>query len=408
MPFLHTMPKSQANSGPIPFGVARQLLFSQVRRFEAEPCSLAHTVGRVLRQDIMADRDVPAFDRVMMDGFAFRSEEIPRFGRFTIRGIAVAGKPAPGLSDAPGRCVEVNTGAPLPAGADTVVPVEEVIRDGDEVRLLAAESACAGRFIHRVGSDAVAGQVLLRAGRRIGAREIGIAASCGAGNLLVSRLPAIAVIATGDELVRVEEFPKPYQIRQSNAHALTAALRGAGYPVLINRSIGDDPDLAMSGLRQALELCDWIILTGAVSKGSRDFVPECLSRLGCSNVFHGVAQRPGKPAGCWNGPEGQTLMALPGNPVSALVGMHAFVLPALDVALGTPPAKPEWVLPAGEIQQIPGMTQHLPVSLDAARRALPSPVGNSGDFIGLLASDGWITVPPRGEAATAFPFTPWF
>ena len=149
------------------------------------------------------------------------------------------------------------------------------------------------------------------------------------------------------------------------------------------------------------------MITGAVSKGARDFVPALLDSLGCRCLFHGVAQRPGKPAGCWQGPDGQVVMALPGNPVSALTGLHAFVLPALAVMVGLPVPKPRLVIPAGRLEGLPGMTQHLPVKLGDDGRAHAAPTGNSGDFIGLLRSDGFVTIPPRGGITAAFPFTPW-
>jgi molybdopterin molybdotransferase len=160
-------------------------------------------------------------------------------------------------------------------------------------------------------------------------------------------------------------------------------------------------------LRGLMENNDWLIFTGAVSMGARDFLPRLLGELCCTCIFHGVAQRPGKPAGFWLGPQGQAIMALPGNPVSAIIGLHAFVLPALSVAAGLPRPAPRRVIPATPFNPLPGMTLHLPVSLDEAGRAHAAPTGNSGDFIGLLKSDGFVTVPPRGEPQLAFPFQPW-
>jgi molybdopterin molybdotransferase len=151
----------------------------------------------------------------------------------------------------------------------------------------------------------------------------------------------------------------------------------------------------------------WVVFTGAVSMGSRDFLPRVLAELGGVGVFHGVAQRPGKPAGFWVGPQGQAIIALPGNPVSALTGLHAFVLPALSSAAGEKPVARQRVMPAGAITGLPGMTWHLPVVLDDRGFARPAPTGNSGDFIGLLGSDGFVTLPPGGDHQEPLPYTPW-
>ena len=374
-----------------------------------ERCQLEAAAGRVLRRNVVTDRPVPAFDRVMMDGFALRFADWAAGHRsFLITGSAPAGVAATALSEASATCFEVMTGAPCPAGADVIIPVEDVlevtrgsVRFGDEV------APVAGRFIHLAGSDAAEGRILLEPGLLLGSREIGVAASCGAAWLEVSKIPRIAVVATGDELVAVEEIPAPHQIRQSNAHSLAAALTGTGFPPQIVQVLNDDVSAARPVMAALLADHDWLVLTGAVSKGSRDFVPSLLAELGCREIFHGVAQRPGKPAGCWVGPAGQVIVALPGNPVSALTGIHTLVLPALAVASGLPLPRNRRVVMDDRSQHLAELTRHLPVTLRSDGRAEPAATGNSGDFIGLLRSDGFITLPPRGEISTAYPFTPW-
>jgi molybdopterin molybdotransferase len=391
----------------IPFREALELLLKHTPLLPVERCRIEQAAGRVLRGEIRADRAVPPFDRVMMDGFAFRSADFQMSRRFYITGSAPAGCPVVVLSDSSCSCVEVMTGAPLPVGADCIVPVEETSPlDSNEITIADSFDAVAGRFIHRAGSDASEGRVLMEPGRLLGSREIGVAASFGATWLQVSRLPKIAVIATGDELVAVDETPAAHQIRQSNAHAISCALQRAGFPPAHIETLRDDSNADL--LRDRMATSDWLVLTGAISKGARDFIPAMLDSLGCTRVFHGVAQRPGKPAGCWIGPSGQVIMALPGNPVSALTGLHAFVLPALAAASGLPLPKPRMVIPHGRIDGQPGMTHHLPVKLGDDGRATAAATGNSGDFIGLLKSDGFITLPPRGGICAAFPFTPWF
>lgn len=395
----------------VSFPEALELLLKCVPLVASERCRLENAGGRVLRESVKADRDFPAFDRVMMDGHALRFADWQAgTRRFRLTGSAPAGSPRVELDDAPGSCLEVMTGAPCPKGADAIIPIEELLaHEPGWVLYPDAVEPVQKRFIHSAGSDAAAGLILLEPGVLLGSREIGVAASCGMAWLEVSSIPRIAVVATGDELVAVEESPAPHQIRQSNAHAITCALTRGGFAPAHTGLLKDDLSAARPALGNLLRSHDWLILTGAVSMGSRDFIPTVLRDLGCRELFHGVAQRPGKPAGCWIGSEGQIIIALPGNPVSALTGFHAFVGPALAVASGLPRPVLRRVLMNDRGAALDGFTRHLPVSLRADGRAEPAATGNSGDFIGLLRSDGFLTLPPRGgaQASAAFPFTPW-
>ena len=402
--------------GPVPedprmvsFHVALELLLKNSPLLPVESCRLQDAAGRVLRENVVADRTFPAFDRVMMDGYALRFSDWQAGHRtFRVTGSAPAGRIEVALSGGSGTCVEVMTGAPCPLGADCIIPVEEVT-GGEAGSVDFGDSAApvAGRFIHHAGSDAGSGEILLESGCRLGSREIGVAASCGAARLRVSKRLDIAVIATGDELVPVETTPELHQIRQSNAYSLATALQIAGYPPKHVGVLGDVVSAARPAVVGLLAAHDWLVLTGAVSKGIHDFVPALLNELGCREIFHGVANRPGKPAGCWVGPGGQVILALPGNPVSALVGLHALLLPALAVASGLKPPRQRRVVMDAHTLQLADFTRHLPVTLRSDGRAEPAVIGNSGDFIGLLRSDGFLTLPPRGSTAAAFPFTPW-
>ena len=393
----------------VSFPEALALLLEHTPLLAVERCRLENASGRILRESVAADRPFPASDRVMMDGHALCLADWEAGHRsFRVTGSAAAGQPAPALTAQAATCVEVMTGAPCPAGADCIVPVEEVIEiAAGMVKFSETAAPVAGRFIHRAGSDAAVGEILLEAGSLLGSREIGVAASCGAAWLDVSCLPKIAVIATGDELVAVEEIPAAYQIRQSNGHSLAAALHRAGYPAREVAVLADEVCTARPVLEKLLAAHDWLVLTGAVSAGVRDFVPSLLADLGCRKIFHGVAHRPGKPGGCWLGPGGQMILGLPGNPVSALTGLHVFLLPALAVASGLPRPSPRRVVMDDRTLQLPDFTRHLPVTLRADGRAESAATGNSGDFIGLLKSDGFVTLPPRGTSDVAFPFTPW-
>ncbi len=394
------------------FHEALELLLKHVPLLPVERCRIEEAAGRVLRGNVTADRAFPAYDRVMMDGYALRFSDWEMGCRsFQITGSAPAGKPQAILDEQVGTCVEVMTGAPSPLGADCILPIEEVAgKDSENVKFSASAAPVAGRFIHQAGSDAEAGQILLETGTLLGSREIGVAASCGAAWLEVSAVPKIAVIATGDELVAVDETPEPHQIRQSNAHSLAAALKRAGHFPKHVGVLDDELSRARPALVKLLATHDWLILTGAISKGTRDFVPQLLGELGCRKIFHGVTQRPGKPAGFWLGPDGQVILALPGNPVSAVTGLHTLVLPALAIAAGLPRPAQRRVVMDDWTTQLPDFTRHLPVTLRADGRAEPAANANSGDFIGLLKSDGFVTLPPRGDGvafSATFPFTPW-
>ena len=391
------------------FREALDLLLENTPLLAVERCRLEDATGRILREKVAADQAFPAFDRVMMDGYALKSADWQSGQRFyRITHSAPAGRAQAVMAEEPGSCVEIMTGAPCPVDADLIVPVEEVISNQmGVVRFSEKHERIPGKFIHRAGSDAAAGQILLEPGCLLGSREIGVAASCGAAWLEVSRQPTIAVVATGDELVAVDKKPSAFQIRQSNGYSLAAALERSGHIPSDVGVLGDEASIAGPVLEKLLKTHDWLILTGAVSKGSRDFVPLLLAELGCMPIFHGVAQRPGKPAGCWLGPKGQMIMALPGNPVSALTGLHTFVFPGLAAATGLKPPAARRVVMEDKMASLPDFTRHLPVILRPDGRAEPAATGNSGDFIGLLKSDGFVTLPPRGDEAVAFPFTPW-
>lgn len=287
-------------------------------------------------------------------------------------------------------------------------PVEETTKlSPDSILINPRFEAKPRLFIHARGSDAAANHPLLEPGTLLGGREIGTAASCGYTRLQVSRLPKITVLATGDELVPVSQSPEPHQIRQSNAHAIRCSLERNGYPPDQVGTLRDDPESSAATLRHALANSDWIILTGAISKGAAISSPPCSTPSAARKSSTASPNVPANPPDPGKAPAAQMIAALPGNPVSALTGLHAFVLPALAKAAGANLPPSPLVIPEGRISPHPQNTIHLPVKLNSANRAQPAPTGNSGDFIGLLASSGFITIPPSAPAAGAFPYTPW-
>ena len=368
---------------------------------------LAEACGRILREAVRADRPQPACDRVMMDGHALRAADWENGIRtFRVVGQAPAGRPAALLPNEAGLCLETMTGAPCPRGADSIVPVEDSEESAPgQIRLRDGARVTPGRYLHRAGSDAAAGQVVAEAGRVVDARVVGLAALMGQTHLTVARPPSILVVPTGDELVGLGQVVAAHQIRQSNGHALVAALTAAGWPATLGPVLRDEDRESREILAEMLAAEEWIILTGAVSKGRRDFLPAFLGGLGCQIVFHGIAQRPGKPAGCWVAPGGCLVVGLPGNPVSALTGLHSLVLPALHDAAGGARTERRVILrdppPAESV-----LTVHLPVVLGTEGEARPAPAANSGDFIGLQRSSGFVTIPP-GPGFGLVPYTPW-
>lgn len=368
--------------------------------------------GRVLREAVHADRDAPPFDRVTMDGIAIASAAIAR-REFGIAGLQPAGVPALALSS-PADCIEVMTGAMLPAGCDTIVPVEHIRVADSRATIDSAWEPEPGQFVHRRATDAKSGDQLLAPGTRLKAPEIAIAASAGFPALAVSRLPRIAVVSTGDELVETGGPIAPHQIRRSNAYGLAAALRLAGFAPATELHLPDDRAVLETELARALAGHDVLVLSGGVSAGRFDHVPAALAAIGVRKVFHQVSQRPGRPM--WFGvtASGQAVFALPGNPVSVLVCLARYVIPALAAQSGAPcPSRPV-VLLAREFAFPAPLTCFLPVALrydqDGKAWAEPRPTGGSGDFISLAGTDGFVEL-PRGPAThvagLAVPFQRW-
>lgn len=394
---------------------AEKLIHAAIPEFLRADCPLAAAQGRVLRADLRADRDLPPFDRVTMDGYAVRAAGLAAGGRqLRIEGTQAAGMRPLQLSAADDACVEVMTGAMLPEGADAVVPYEETRREGAMVHVLPGTEFGPGFAVHRRGSDHHAGDLMLRAGTRMTGREIAVAAAIGAATLTVSARPKIAVIATGDELVDVASGVAPHQIRRSNDYALRAALLAAGYPDVERFHLRDVRHELDHLLWHILAEHDVVLITGGVSKGKFDFLPAALDAQGVRKVLQGVAQRPGKPFWFGMSQRQKPVFALPGNPVSAYTCLHRYVLPALAHASGMAPAVMRPVALAAPVTFQPPLTYFLPVKLasgpQAELLALPCPANTSGDLAGLMDTDGFVELPPEIDT---FPsgylarFFPW-
>jgi molybdopterin molybdotransferase len=336
-----------------------------------------------------------------MDGIAIDSRAFARgVRRYRIEAMQPAGVPAVTLAD-PEHAVEVMTGAIMPLGTDAVVPLEEYELAGQTASLNAEASAAPYRNVQRRGSDSQPGAPMLTAGARLGAAEIAVAASAGLASVRVARQPALMVISTGDELIEPGLPIAEHQVRRSNAYAVVAALRDHGFDEVANDHLADDEDVLRQRLAQHLARHDALILSGGVSKGKFDLVPKVLKQLGVEEVFYHVAQRPGMPMWFGVASRGQLVFGLPGNPVSTLICLRRYVLPAMVAAMGAPPMQPEPIALARPVKFGRALTYFMPVAVThderGQRAAVPRAPNGSGDFLALAGTQGFVELPPQAE-----------
>ena len=373
---------------------AEALIRAHAAPLPATSLPLTELVGSILREPIVAGFDQPPFDRITMDGiaFAFAAYEHGRRS-FRIAGTQAAGAPPLALRDDE-HCIEVMTGAMLPAGCDCVVPVEKIsVADG--IAQVTADAAPESRSnIHARGTDTRRGDQLLQPGIRLGPAEVAVLAANGRTHASVTRRPRIVVISTGDELVEPGQPLADWQIHRSNVYAIMAALQRRGFAQPTLDHLPDDPAVLRERLSAHLQSHDVLILSGGVSMGRFDYVPQVLAELNVRVVFHKVAQRPGKPLWFGVGTGGQTVYALPGNPVSTLVCLGRYVF--------TEPPEP---IPLAERFEVkPALTLFIPVQVAVAqgqRRALLKQTRGSGDFTSLIGTDGFVELPPGPTTVAA-------
>ena len=313
---------------------ARRRVLDAVNPLPAEPVSLNEALGRVLAEDVTSAVDVPPFDTSAMDGYAVAS---PDGGALRVVGESRAGRPAE-VAVETGCAVAISTGAPVPAGAVAVVPVERTEREGDSVR---AEAVTAGANIRRAGEDVRTGRTVLGSGTPLGPAELAVMAGVGRSAALCARRPWCAVVATGDELVEPGRPLAPGKIWSTNPLALVGQIAGAGGELVYRRTVADEPGPTRAVLGEALDDADVVCVSGGVSVGAHDHVKGALAELGVTEGFWGVSLKPGKPTwfGTTDRRTGPVLVfGLPGNPVSAMVTFQLFVRPALRALQGADPA----------------------------------------------------------------------
>jgi len=368
------------------------------------------SLGRTLAEPVRADRDFPPFDRVSMDGIAIVFAEWQRGSRqFIIEDTQPAGQPQKQLRDE-ANALEVMTGAVLPAGTDTVIRYEDLAINGERATVI-GDGVQPGQNVHRQGQDARVHEIILEPGMIISPAEIALLASIGQSNVDVLSFPKAAIVASGDELVEIEQTPEPHQIRRSNSYAIQAAMLELHWPAT-QFHLADNKDFLRDSLSAILADHDVVIVSGGVSRGKFDFIPAVLEEIGVRKLFHQVTQRPGKPF--WFGvtKKQKVVFALPGNPVSTFMCFHRYIKPWLLKSLGHPHQVLKCIL-GKDFSFEPRLTYFLQVQVkneSGSLIAYPNAGGGSGDFANLKQVDGFIELPLEKssfKAGEAYPLIPF-
>jgi len=407
---------------------ARQEQFLEVvsaaearHRFEArvdhapsgsETLPLAAALSRVIASDVIAPVDAPPFDRANVDGFAVRAADTVGASpsaskRFALNAEVIACGVTPGIEVARGTATTIATGGVIPRGADAVVMIEhtELIEDDAAPAIDVHRAAASGQFISYAGSDIARGETLLRRGTEIGSREIGMLAACGFATVEVSRRPRVAVLSTGDELVEPGRPLRPGGVYDSNGAIIAAAVAEAGGEAVAFGAVPDDEAALERAMRQALDSCDMVVLSGGTSKGAGDLSHRVVSRLGNPGILvHGVALKPGKPL-CLAVIGDKPLVVLPGFPTSAIFTFHTFVAPIIRARAGLP-AEAARTVTARVPVRVPsevGREEFVLVSLVAAEDGLIAfPTGKgSGAVTGFSQADGFLAIDALASALDA-------
>jgi molybdenum cofactor synthesis domain-containing protein len=388
---------------------AVRIVVERTAPLEVERVALAAALGRVLAADVAADTDLPPFDRAQMDGYAVRAADVTQApARLRVVGEAAAGRGWRGTLGA-GEAVRIMTGAPMPAGADSVQQVE-LTRESDEGSEVEVERATVpGQFFVPRASEIRAGETVLRAGEEIGAARMAVLASFGRAEVAVRRRPRVAVLATGTELVPVEVRPGPDQIRDSNTYSLAAYAALAGAEVARLPFAADDPTELQRLVAESARGSDVIVLSGGVSMGRYDFTKTAMRALGAEIFFERVSLRPGKPTvfARLPGAKQTLLFGLPGNPVSVSVTFNLFARTALRAMQGAREPAPveETAVLARSVKGSMERASYLPAALstDGEGRLVAEPLkwGGSSDFVAFARAAALVIVPEGTRAVEA-------
>lgn len=387
---------------------ALRTLVERLEPVETEQVPLGQAAGRVLAEPLKADRDSPPATVSAMDGYALRLSDLGQ-GR-----IAVAGEVGTGQAPLPlpPQCaVRIFTGGCVPDEAEAVVPREEVREEAEAIELrIDADIIRPGWNIRRQGENLRRGELVAEAGREIDCSVAGALAAFGAANPCVYRKVRVGLLITGDELRSPSSTPEPWQIRDSNGPAVQALLAGAPWIELVQRHHAlDHPADVRRKLEELVAACDAVLITGGVSMGDYDHVPEAVMHAGGTILFHRLRIRPGKPVLGAVGPQGQAVLGLPGNPVSVLVTARRFAVPALRRLGGfTEPERYRFTAQMDESTTgHPELWWYRPVVLEEQGTARVVAMKGSGDLVGSARSDGFVEIPPDRHGHMEAPYWPW-
>jgi len=393
---------------------ALEQILHQVKPLRTKRIDLADALGRTLARDVRADRDSPPTNRSAMDGYAVRAADLSEpNGRLRLIGEVAAGADQfPSVTT--GTCTRIFTGAVVPPGADTVVKVEQTCEQGDSVVFF--KKACQGAHIRVRGEEYCKGTNLLTPGTILGPVQIGLCASVGKAAVWVYRQPRVAILSTGTELVDVGDTVRPWQLRNSNGPMLRAAVQQAGGLCVAQRDVPDNEEELVQQLRGVTAEADMVILSGGVSVGRYDLVPQAIKRLPASIHFHGVTIKPGKPVLFATHSRKLAIFGLPGNPVSAINGFFEFVLPALRRLSGNPihQCQQTWHLPLHQdLQKKCKRTLCALVQVDrsgSAPTVTELPSQGSAHLAAAALAHGVAVLPPETDtypAGTSVAYRPW-
>jgi molybdopterin molybdotransferase len=385
---------------------ALRIVIDNVSPLAIERVAIVEALGRTLAEEIRSSRDIPGFDNSAMDGYAVRAADVTgatESNPVRLRVLETVGAGAmPTATVAPGTAVRTMTGAPVAAGADAIVPVERTRGEGESIEFLAAAET--GAFVRPRGEDLRQGESVMDPGRLLTASDLGMLASLNRSMVEVFRRPRVAIVATGDELVDIDQVPTGAQIVNSSGYALAGGIREAGGEPVMLKVARDRPEEVRERLSEALAF-DAVLSTGGVSVGQFDHVKAVMDELGLRQLFHGVAQKPGRPLK-FGTIGGRPVFGLPGNPVSTMVCFYLYVRPALLRMLG----RGDLGLPrmiatcAVSIRTANNLTEFVRVTLERRDGTLyATPTGNqsSGVLSSLSRADGLLIGPAAATTLEA-------
>jgi molybdopterin molybdotransferase len=370
---------------------AIELLKNITIPFRTEKMPLAKTLGMNIAEKIVADRDFPPFDRVMMDGIAVKDITAPTW---KIEGILFAGEPVKAIKKIDGA-LEIMTGATAPRGTEAIIKIEDLSIEKKIATYIGKTPLEKGQNIHLQGADAPTGSVLVKKRTKIGPVEIAIAATVGKAHIEVESKPHVHIFSTGDEIVGLHETPADHQIRSSNVMMLKSVLLSKGFKANSSH-LADSAEKIKSSIDKALDSNDIILLSGGVSAGKKDLIPGVLAEAGFETVFHKISQKPGRPLLVATRPDGKVVFAFPGNPISTLTCFWVYFLPWVSG---------EW--PEYQVKEI----KFLPKPSSELDQWIPVENGEvlahngSGDLINWSRADGLVWQ-KAGDKAKKLPYIP--